>query len=187
MRVVISQPMFFPWNGMFEQIRLTASNVHFDDVQYTSRSFVSRVQVKTAGGIKWLTVPVRHASRDQAIRHTEIDGSRDWRKQHLSLLAQSYARAPCRKEMLELVETVYAGDWRTIDELNRAGLAAVCGYFGLDRDRRFLCASDFAVETRKSERVLELVKKVGGDCYVTGHGARNYLDHARFENDGIRV
>ncbi len=57
--VVISQPMLFPWAGMFEQIRLADVYVHYPDVQFSKGSFTNRVQVKTAGGSRWLTLPLR--------------------------------------------------------------------------------------------------------------------------------
>jgi hypothetical protein len=38
-----------------------------------------------------------------------------------------------------------------------------------------------------SARVLEIVKKFGGTIYVSGHGARNYLEHEAFEHAGVRV
>ena len=56
-RVVISQPMLFPWVGLFEQIRAADVYVHYDDVQFSKGSFTNRVQIKTARGPRWLTVP----------------------------------------------------------------------------------------------------------------------------------
>jgi hypothetical protein len=38
-----------------------------------------------------------------------------------------------------------------------------------------------------SQRVLDIVKALGGARYVTGLGARKYLDHQLFEDSGIRV
>ena len=35
--------------------------------------------------------------------------------------------------------------------------------------------------------MLNLVKAVGGTTYITGHGARNYLDHEGFEAAGVEV
>jgi len=35
--------------------------------------------------------------------------------------------------------------------------------------------------------VLSVVQGLGGDVYVTGHGARHYLDHEAFEAAGVRV
>ena len=58
MNLVISQSMYFPWVGMLEQIRLADVFMHYDDVQL-ARGFYNRVQVKTAQGARWLTVPLR--------------------------------------------------------------------------------------------------------------------------------
>ena len=58
--VVVSQPMFLPWIGIFEQVSIADLFVHYDDVQFPQgRSFSSRVQVKAEQGCRWLTVPVR--------------------------------------------------------------------------------------------------------------------------------
>ena len=36
-------------------------------------------------------------------------------------------------------------------------------------------------------RVLDLMRQVGGTTYISGHGARHYLDHQAFENNGVTV
>ena len=38
-----------------------------------------------------------------------------------------------------------------------------------------------------SQRVVDIVKALGGRRYITGWGARNYLDHQLFEDSAIRV
>ncbi|MFT7595259.1 MAG: hypothetical protein ACI8R4_002587 [Paracoccaceae bacterium] len=37
------------------------------------------------------------------------------------------------------------------------------------------------------QRVLDLVRQVGGTTHITGHGARHYLDHQAFEDSGVTV
>ena len=37
------------------------------------------------------------------------------------------------------------------------------------------------------KRVLDICRATGAERYVTGHGARNYLDHEAFEAAGVRV
>lgn len=40
---------------------------------------------------------------------------------------------------------------------------------------------------QSSRRVLDVVKQASGTHYITGHGARQYLDHALFEAEGVHV
>ncbi len=67
MKVVISQPMLFPWVGMLEQVRLADRYVDYSDVQFSRGSFVNRVQVKTCTGPRWITAPLYRLSLFQRI------------------------------------------------------------------------------------------------------------------------
>lgn len=186
-KIVISQPMFFPWVGLFEEIRLADTYVHLDDVQLPQgRSFLSRVQVKTPSGSRWLTVPIRRKNLGpQIIRDVLTDDSQDWRGAHLKTLSRCYSKAPFFPEMISMVESVYSSGSSSLCEMNIASIEMISGYFGLER--RFLRSSLLEVPSSGSEKIFSLVRKLGGDAYITGHGARNYLDHALFEESGIRV
>jgi hypothetical protein len=186
-RVVISQPFFFPWVGLFAQIRLADVFAPADDVAFTKGSFVNRVQIKTAAGSQWLSVPVRHPCAGVPIGSVAIDDTENWRKKHLGQLETAYARAPHRADMLAIVKQVYEAPARTIFELDRASIAAACEYFGFVDPKQFRTTSELAVPVTSTERVIALVKPWGGDVYITGHGARNYLDHQKVEDAGIRV
>jgi hypothetical protein len=185
--VVISQPAFFPWVGMFEQVRLADVFVHYDDVQFSKGWFTNRIRVKTEYGSKWLSVPLAGLELGQNIDRVRIDEAKAWRDAHLSLLRQAYKRAPFGKEMLELVADVYAAKFETIADLAIASLESAASYFGLDRGRTFVRSSALGVAGHGTGRVLEIVTRAGGTRYVTGHGARKYLDHERFDRAGIAV
>ena len=186
MKVVISQPMYFPWVGMFEQIRLADVYVHYGDVQFSKGSFTNRVQIKTAQGIKWLTVPLKDVSIGQAIDEVRINASVDWRRQHMDMLKQAYAGTLHLKDMLGLVDSVFQRQADSVGMLSRFSMEACCSYFGLDKGRRFVDVRQLAIGGSSSQRVLDIVKVLGGG-YITGLGARNYLNHQLFEDAGVRV
>jgi hypothetical protein len=185
--VVISQPMLFPWVGMFEQIRLADVYVHYDDVQYSKGSFSNRVQVKSASGSKWMTLPLMHLKLGQRIMEVCIQTDKDWRKQHLELLSACYAEAPYYPEMIRLVKDVYADDYIYLSELAIASMQRICEYFEIATTTKFCKSSELGLPGRSDQRVLDIVKFFQGNKYVTGHGAKNYLDHEMFDAAGIRV
>ena len=186
-RVVISQSMYFPWVGMLEQIRLADIFIHYDDVQFSKGSFSNRVQVKTPGGVAWMTAPLKDHRLGQTIDEVQLQPSQTWSERHLALLEQSLDGAPHAGDALGLATSVIGGDHPTVSALARESMLALCRYFGLDTSTRFTDSRDFGIGGSGSERVLALVKAAGGDDYVTGHGARNYLDHALFEAEGVSV
>jgi hypothetical protein len=185
-QVVISQSMYFPWVGLLEQVRLADIFMHYDDVQYT-RGFYNRVQVKTEHGIKWLTVPLRDQHRGQHIDEVAIDDREDWRGQHRAILRQAYFKAPYRDEMLALVDEVFNMPLHTLADVSRESILALARYFDLFQGRQFIKSSDVGVGGSSSQRLHDLSLAVGAKVYVTGHGARNYLDHSLFEQSGIAV
>lgn len=186
MIVVISQPMLFPWVGLLEQMRVADAFVHYPDVQFSKGSFVNRVQVKTARGSQWMTVPLQDLRLGQRINEVRINNRRDWRGEHVRMLADAYGGAPYVDEMLRLVESVYERDHEHIGSLSEASEEVLCAYFGID-GRKFRSSETLGISGLGSRRVLDIVLALGGDTYVTGHGASRYLDHDGFEQAGVRV
>ncbi len=184
--VVISQSMYFPWIGLLEQVRLADCFVHYDDVRF-GRGFYNRVQVKTTDGPRWMTVPVVGNGRTQTIDETPVDNTTNWQRRHLEMLRHAYSRAPYRDEMLELVAGVLDGQARTLGELSRASMLALVDYFGLRQGREFVDSRILGIPGASSERLRDIVLALSGTTYVTGHGARNYLDHELLERSGITV
>ncbi len=185
--VVISQPMLFPWVGLFEQIRLCDVFVHYDDVPFSKGSFFNRVQIKTPNGICWLTTPLQDVRLGQNIRDARLDPAPNWRRKHQELLKQSYAKAPFRDDMLNVVRSVYDQAHDNLASLSADSIETVCRYFGLDQGRAFSWSSRLGISGKSTERVLAVVEHFGGNVYVTGHGARNYFDHELAESKGIAV
>ena len=177
--------MYFPWLGMFEQIKLCDVFVYYDDVQMPlGRSFMSRVQLKTAHGIKWLTVPVRRQA-GQMINEVEIDESSSWRDGHLRSIDEAFRDAPFRADVVRIAHDVLHADERRLSRLTTCSMKTVCAYLGLAPD--VVLASEMAVSGRGTERLTDILLKLGATRYVTGHGAANYLDHLAMEAKGIEV
>ncbi|MFZ5532228.1 MAG: WbqC family protein [Pseudomonadota bacterium] len=186
MKVVISQSMYFPWVGLLEQIKLADTFVHYDDVQHT-RGFYNRVQVKTEHGIRWITIPLRDRHQGQRIDEVRIDDRADWRRQHHDILQQAYSKTPFCKEMLALVDSVFMKKFEILADVSRASMMALSDYFGLTEATRFVSSLNFKSETRGSHRIHDICVALEAKTYITGHGARNYLDHDLFERSAIRV
>lgn len=187
MRVVISQSMLFPWVGLLEQVRLADVFVHYDDVQFSKGSFVNRVQVKTAQGVRWMTLPTRNLHLGQRIDEVELAPTSQWVDKHLELLRTSLPGAKYVDDAMALAHGVYAAGHGHLGSLARASLLALSEYFGLLEGKRFVDVATLGIGGSASERVLEVVRRVGGRQYITGHGAARYLDHALFERAGVEV
>ena len=183
--VVISQPMYFPWVGMLEQMRLADVFVHLDDAQFSKGGFFNRVQLKTAEGTPWFTVPLAENKLGQLLNEMRMD-EHDWRRKQLATLKQTYAAAPHVEEMLGLVESVFKNEHESLAALSAASVEMLAEFFEIT-PKEIQWSSAMGVEGTGSARVLAVCEALGAERYVTGHGAREYLNHESFEAAGIRV
>jgi hypothetical protein len=184
--LVVSQPMFLPWVGLFEQARLSDIFVHYDDVQMPQgRSFITRVQIKSGQGISWLTAPVDHARSGRRIDEVVLFDGVDWRGKHLATLRHAYARAPHFKLMFAVAEAIYQSASNRLAEFNIAAFEYLSKWLGLSP--QFIRSSSLGVSGSSTARLIDLCERTACDVYVTGHGALRYLDHERFEERRISV
>jgi len=184
--LVVSQPMFLPWIGLFEQVRIADVFVHYDDVQLPQgRSFVTRVQIKSPANIAWMTAPVDHRKSGKLISEIRLFAEGDWRSRHLKTLRHAYARAPYFESMFALAEQIYACPSNCLCDFNIAAIEKIAHWLSLSP--QFLRSSDLNVGGSGTQRLIDLCEKLECDTYVTGHGALRYLNHQEFDQRGVSV
>lgn len=183
MNLVITQPMFFPWSGMMEQLQLADTLVIYDDVNFSKGSFTNRVQIKTMAGIQWLTIPVKQ-QKNVLIRDLEYAENINWKKKHIESFKQAYAKSEHVHEATELLESVYSQN-DTFCKVVVESMKQVMEYLGISPE--ILSSSDLGVGGSGSQRVLDICEALKATRYITGHGAKNYLDHESFERAGVEV
>lgn len=185
-KIVVLQPMYLPWSGVFEQIRLCDIFVHFDDVLMPQgRSFINRIQVKCPQGQKWLTVPIVHSTRHGLIKDVRVAEYLGWREKHFETFRHFLSKAPFYTTAAELLQEIYSYKTDNLSSFNINAIEIISSYLGFKR--QFLRSSELQTNGSSSVKLLNIVKKLGGDVYITGHGAKNYLDHDLFEKEGIEV
>jgi WbqC-like protein family len=182
--VVITQPMLFPWPGFFEQLQLADIYIYLDDTQFSKGSFTNRVQIQRGDQRTWLTIPLAGKGSFQRICDLKAAPG-DWREKHAALVGAFVKGAPYADAASQLFQRVYVEP--EIDALLISSIETSARSLGIDRPRRVLRSQDMASQGRSWRRVLDLVLEAGGDRYVTGHGAANYLDHEAFEAAGVAV
>jgi len=185
MRVGIIQSNYLPWRGYFDFIDDVDVFVVHDDLQFTKGDWRNRNRIKTPQGVRWLTVPVHYRHSAQLIGETEIDYSRNWPRDHRNLIAACLGKAPFVRDVLDLLDPEFDAGHRTISELNVALLASTCRYLRIATPLRL--SSEFHLTGAKTERLIELLTKLGATTYVSGPSARAYLEERRFDEAGIAL
>lgn len=185
---VIHQPDFLSYLGFFH--RLLAANVLvvLDTAQFvdgTSQSWMHRDKIKTQQGEKWLSLSLKKAPRDTLIRDILLSDSVNWRGANLRLLYENYRKAPYYGEIFPHVEKLYAFSCERMMDFNLESIRMLMRL--LDVETPMIFASDIDAQGRKNELLVDILGKIGADCYLSGAGARAYFDPQPFSRACIKV
>ena len=186
--VVIHQPDFLPHLAFFHRFLHADLYVVLDTAQYvdgSSRSWMNRDKIKTPRGEQWLTVSVRKAPRGTPIRDIELSSDTDWRAGNLNLLRENYRRASCFGEIFPRLEALYRQPCRTLLEFNLRSIEMLLELFSIRIP--MVLTHDLQPAGARNDLLVDILRKVGATRYLSGPGARAYLEAAPFEAAGIQV
>jgi hypothetical protein len=182
----IHQPDFLPYLGFFHRLLYTDLLIILDDVQFLRRGWHHRDLIKGSKGAQWLTLSIKKGDYHQNINQVILHADRDrWISNHLNLLRANYSKAPFFKAYFPQIEAIYRKKAVRMIDLNMAFLHFFFDLFGLDN--QIVLSSDLGVEGKSNLRLINLLKSVDRRRYLSGIGARDYLDERQFQAAGIRV
>jgi hypothetical protein len=189
MLVAIHQPNFMPWLGYFDKLARADVFVLLDNVplQKTGGAYTNRVEIAPQGRRQWLTVPLaRDAELRQSIDAARIVESGPWRRKLGATMQQGYARAPAFAEIMPLVRRILDYPEDRLAEFNIHGLKLIAGLLGLDT-AKMRRASELQTAGTGTDRLVSVVRAVGGTAYLSGSGAGGYQDDEKFAAAGLAL
>lgn len=181
----ILQPSYLPWLGCFEQMHAADVFVFYDDVQFEKGSWRNRNRVKTPQGPTWLTVPVLKPGGDQSILDVRINPVVPWAKKHARTLQINYAKAPYTDRYLPELTDLLDRGWTDLCGLNLATSRWLADRFGIRTE--FVRSSELGIPGRRTERLIRLIRELGGDVFYEGAAGRSYINPQEFADQGIEV
>lgn len=186
MIVTVHQPDFLPWLGFFDRWKNSDIYIALDDVQFLRRGWHHRDRIKTAKGAGWLTVPVcKKGKYNQLIRDVRIDNSTTWYSDHLKTIEHNYRKAPNFERCFSKIKAIYDKRHSFLIDLNMDLLHFAKSELGIDTPA--VMASDYCLKSVSTQRLVDLVKAVGGSVYLTGSGSEGYLEEVLFIKENIQV
>ncbi|UCD35483.1 MAG: WbqC family protein [Nitrospiraceae bacterium] len=182
----VHQPQYIPWLGYFDKILKSDCFVVLDQVQYKAREYQNRNRIRTNHGWMWLTVPVKSSGQGrQKISRIKIDNSTGWRKKHSDSLRTWYKKAESFHDHFPFFEDVFTRDWDDLQDLNIHIMRYMLEKLGIHRTVYF--ESDLDITATKTERIIDICRKLNADVYLSGSGGRDYLEENKFTRAGIKL
>ncbi len=141
--------------------------------------------IKTPEGVEWLTIPCGR-NEHRFINQVVVDNL-PWQKMHWESIAKNYREAPYWQEYQSYISDIYLKKtWHLLSDLNRHIIHRLCRDV-LGIGTAFEDSARFGFTTRKTEKLIDLLRAVGATHYLSGPAGRNYIDEKRFQDAGIAL
>lgn len=185
-KVAILQSNYIPWKGYFDLINSVNEFVVYDDTQYTRRDWRNRNKIKTADGIKWLTIPVEAKGKYfQKINET-IVSDKTWAKTHWRTISQSYSKAKFFQDYKNIFEDFYMNVQEDhLSLINFRLIQLVSSILGIKT--KITWSSSYELIEGQTEKLLSICQQSGANVYLSGPLAKGYFDETLAEKMGIKV
>ena len=189
MIIGIHQPNYLPYLGFFDKMKQSDIFVIYDDAQFEKGEFQHRNRIRIYHGWKWLTIPVekKHLPINEIRIKNEVATWKGikWSDAHFNTIRDNYKDTPYYSTYEEEIKRTYDKTYDKLVELNMDIINFLKRAFDIDVEIVF--SSDLGFTSKSTERLVEIVKTLGGDVYLSGPKGRDYLGISLFERKGIKV
>lgn len=185
--VTIHQPNYIPWLGFFAKIKAADTFVILDTVEYTKNSVINRNKIRIREGDCFLTIPIEKKYHSGRIIDVRLPADDKWKRNHWSTIEANYGKADFFGEYKDDLKAIYEKEYGFLWQINEELIRYLLDKLGVERE--IVKASELSLdpELRKTSLLVEILKKVGGDKYLSGPSGRDYLEMDKFKEEKIEV
>lgn len=182
------QSQFIPWLPYFKKIAKSDVFVWMDNVQFHRRGFQNRSLIASKQGEKWLSIPLVKGKQEDLICVKTTSNS-SWIDSHLTHLKQHYKNAPYFKETMGLLADIYLkvkeNNMTNLNDINMLFFSTFIKLLNMNTPIKTL--SELSITSSKSDLILDICKTLNATEYLTGTGAKDYLQESDFTNQEINI
>ncbi len=184
-KVAILQSSYLPWKGYFDIIHDVDIFIFYDCVQFTNRDWRTRNYVKTKEKRQLISVPV-HGSTKLKINQIKIANEQPWKRKHYKAFKINYSKCEYYKNFSYLLEEIYVNkDWEYISELNQYSTKEISSLLKINT--KFIDSSELDLSGSKTDRLIDALKKVKANLYISGPSAKEYIEEEKFKKENIKL
>lgn len=189
-KVVAShQPHFFPWLGYLDKMAKADAFIINDIVQLETKSPMVRNKiVDSRGKERYINASIdKRGYVDKPNKDIQLSNWNEVRSYIKNVLVDAYRKAGFYYEVCPLVDEVLFTDFTTLFDLNMATIEMLRKCFDINTPLILNSSFNWRSGEDKSARLANKVAAIGGTVYLSGNGARKYMDFTPFAERNISV
>jgi hypothetical protein len=187
MLISIHQPEFIPWLPFFDKLDIANKFVLLDNVQFEKGYYQNRCKIRDGrGASQLLTMPVKSGSLATLICEKEISDQPRLTEKLLKTIESNYRKTPYFDLYFDEIRTI-VNSHRMLAALNIGLIYFFSKSFGITTEIILASKLTSLDPSGGSGLILNIVKLLRADVYLSGKMGRNYLDESSFQASRVQV
>ena len=183
MIIAVHQPEYLPWPGFFSKMKLVDKFVFLDNVQFEKNNVQNRNILENRNIPIWYTLPIHKFKSNTLISQIKINRSERIFETQLRNFQYNYSND---SQVFSAVCKILENSALNLVDNNLKLIEVSLTALGITT-KTSLASSIDALTADPTNRIIEIVKSVGGNAYLTGPSGSKYLNERAFELNGIKV
>ncbi|GBD02762.1 hypothetical protein HRbin19_00030 [bacterium HR19] len=177
------QPQYMPYLGYFHKMKNSDVFVILDDVQFKKNEWQNRNRVKGKDGEVWITVPVFHKF-GQKINEVIIRNDIPWQRKNKNTIITYYSKARYF-HLFQRFDVIWQKEYEKLLDVNMDSINIIRDILKINTPMFF--SSELKINKTKTDRLVAICKEFSAKYYLSGKGAKGYLEEEKFRKEGIEV
>lgn len=187
MNLAIMQPYFFPYLGYFHLLKAVDKFVIYDDVNFINRGWVNRNRIPINGEARYFTIPLSAASQNEKINQIRVVEDFAWKKKMFQTFDQVYAKAPFKKNGLEILGSVLDNDSTMLVDYCVKSITQIATFLGIECE---IISSSHSYDNsvlKSEDRIIDICIREKADKYINLMGGRDLYISSNFTAKGCEL
>jgi len=187
MIVSIHQPNFFPWIGFFDKMNRSDQFIFLtSSTRSKNDKYLTRTKVLNNAKSQYLSVPLGVKHKQISIKQLMMPTDNQWKVKVLNIIKESYRSSNHFDEVYGDIEGLLMCEYEYFSDYSINIIKFLISKLHIDTELHIDTDfnQDFGVS---SQRLVALCKKVGGDIYLSGNGAKVYNDNKLYSENSLEL
>ncbi len=187
------QTYFFPYLGYFTVLNQADVFVHGDSFQFIKNGWMNRNRIIGEDGKpRYITVPLKKASRETPANRMMISYNQDWRGVILDNLGYYRKRAPYYKDVVDMLKTLFSDEYQYLADLSMASVDITLKRLGIEKriyklsELEAMPTEDIAAD-EWGLYMCKCFEDEGVDTYINAPGGKAFYDEEKYRKNGLNI
>ena len=188
MKLAITQPCFFPYEGYFNMIEKVDKVIFLDDVFYTSKDWINKTILNGSNKHYYFRVPLERTEQNRLIKDTKT-ANHAWKKRFTKVINFNYKFKKNYPNVAPIIKEVLDLPTENIAQIAAYSVFKISDFMGIAPRHAFTFSSQQYdnINTNYVDKLIQICKKEKATEFWALPYLRNTLDPKTFLDNSIRL